>query len=74
MDKTSIHLNIRKARLRSGLSQEALASRIGISRQAYYNIESGHTNLLNSKLENIAFECGTTLACILLGDDNAETK
>ncbi len=74
MNKDSIHLNIRKARERAGLSQEELAFKIGISRQAYYNIESGHTNLLNDKLERIAGECATTLDYILLGDEDLRAK
>ncbi len=74
MDTTSIHFNIRKARLRSGLSQEELASKIGMSRQAYYNLESGCTKLIHAKLEHIAKECGTTLENILLGESDLGTK
>ncbi len=66
----NIQHNIRKARHDAGLSQEELASRIGISRQAYYNIESGRTRLIHKKLALIAKECQVPLKDLLPSDDN----
>ncbi len=66
----TIQYNIRKARLYSGLSQEKLAARIGISRQAYYNIESGRTRLIHKKLELIARECGVPLEDLLTSESD----
>lgn len=55
-----IYPNINAERARSGLSLEALASKLGVSRKTLYNwIEKG--NIPQQKLENMAdiFNCST---------------
>lgn len=54
MNTDIIRENIIKARKKLSMSQEMMAEKIGISRTAYANIESGRTCLINKNLCKIA--------------------
>lgn len=41
----SIHDNLRQLRLGSGLTQEQVAEKIGLTRQALSSYESGHSHI-----------------------------
>lgn len=77
MDKNSIKENLLKMRGRLGLSQEAMAEKLGISRTAYRNIESGKTRLISSHADKIASILGVSTEELLLGhnpdDGNASS-
>lgn len=49
------------------MSQSAMAEKLGISRNAYRNIEAGETRLISEMLDRIAAIFGTTAEEILLG-------
>ena len=61
--------NLTARRRGAGLTQAALAEKIGIDRNTYRNIESGSTMMLNPHLPAICRELGCTLEELLLGYD-----
>lgn len=67
MNTELLKRNIRKQRKVMGMTQEELARRIGISRQAYNNIEHGRTRLVNKKLGKIADQLCVSVDRLLLG-------
>ncbi len=54
MDDSSIKKNIVGLRKKSGLTQTEVADRIGISRTAYRNLESGSTKMINENIDKVA--------------------
>ena len=54
MDNDSIKDNIYRLRKKQALTQEQMANKIGISRNAYADIESGNTRVLSDKVERMA--------------------
>ena len=67
MDNNSVKDNISAIRRRNGLSQEAMAEKMGISRTAYRNIETGSTKLISDSIIKIAEILGTVPEELLLG-------
>ena len=67
MDNISVKKNIAGIRIRKGLSQEAAAEKMGISRTAYRNIESGDTRLISDSIGKMAEVFGVSVEEILLG-------
>lgn len=66
MNSDSIKNNIRKLRENSHYTQQDMADKLGISRTAYRQIESGETRLYSPHLDTIAALCGkSTEECIL---------
>lgn len=63
--------NIREQRKSLGLTQEEMARKLGISRQAYNNIEQGKTIMINRKLPRIADHLCVSVDHLLLGYDPA---
>ncbi len=63
--------NIREQRKSLGLTQEEMARKLGISRQAYNNIEQGKTVMINRKLPKIADQLCISVDHLLLGYDPA---
>ena len=63
--------NIREQRKSLGLTQEEMARKLGISRQAYNNIEQGKTIMINRKLPKIADQLCISVDHLLLGYDPA---
>jgi transcriptional regulator with XRE-family HTH domain len=53
------------------LTQEEMARKLGISRQAYNNIEQGKTVMINRKLPRIADQLCISVDHLLLGYDPA---
>lgn len=69
MNNKELKINLVKARESLQLTQEEMARKIGISRQAYVNLEHGKTHLLNKHLPIIARECGMSIDKLCLGYD-----
>lgn len=69
MNNFTLKNNILLARKRAHLSQEEIASQLGISRQAYVRIEHGSTVLFHRCLFKIAKVCKTNLAQLIFGDE-----
>lgn len=67
MDNSSVKKNIRESRRKSRLSQQEMADRLGMSRNAYRDIEQGKTKLINGNLEQIAMITGTSTERLILG-------
>ena len=67
MDNNSVKENISKLRRRLGLSQEAMAEKMGISRTAYRNIEAGKTRLMSENIDKIASILGISAEELMLG-------
>ncbi len=67
MDDQSIKKNIAGLRKKSGLTQTELADRIGISRTAYRNLESGSTRMLNENIDKVAEVLDRPVEEIVLG-------
>ena len=65
MDNNSIKDNIRRIRKRSGMTQEDMAHKLGISLTAYRDLERGATNIVNSNIARIAEITGTTTEEVL---------
>ncbi len=72
MDNSDVKENIFKYRRASGLSQTAMADKIGLSRTAYRNIEFGRTKIISDKLDVIASSLDTTPEVLLLGYQPSE--
>lgn len=74
MDNNSVKKNITALRKSLGFTQQEMAEKLGISRNAYRRIESGETALVNDYLMDIAAILGKTPDELLLGympDENA---
>ena len=67
MDNSSVKKNISRIRKASGISQTEMAERLGISRTAYRNIETGDTKLINDNVDRIASLLDTTSEELVLG-------
>lgn len=57
--------NVRRARKASGLSQEALAERAGISRRTVIALEAGEANISLSGLDHLAAALGTDFTTLV---------
>jgi len=69
MDEKTIKVNIQEERKKSGISQTAMANKLGMDRNTYHNIEKGSTRILNCHIRDIAAELGMTTERLLLGYD-----
>lgn len=67
MDNNSVKKNIAVLRKRLGLTQQEMAEKLGISRNAYRRIESGETALVNDYLLRIASILDMTADELVLG-------
>ena len=67
MDNTSIKNNIRKTRKARRLTQEEIATQLGISLTAYRDLEKGSTSILNTNLHKIASLLETPAEELVLG-------
>lgn len=74
MNKTMIKKNISDVRNSLKLTQAEMAEKIGISRQAYINLENGKTSPINKQISKMAEECGITEEKILFGVSHAEME
>ncbi len=72
MNNKSIKKNIAQKRNDSGLTQAAMADKVGMSRNAYRNLEQGDTRIINNKVDIIAEQLGTTTEGLLLGYEPVE--
>ena len=72
MTDQSIKHNILKVRESLNLTQEEMAKLIGLSRQAYINLEHGGTSLVNKWLFRMSEATGVELEVFLLGFDPRE--
>jgi transcriptional regulator with XRE-family HTH domain len=61
----AIGKQIREARLAAGLSQEALAAKIGMTRGNFVRIEKGQTNVTIESLLRVANGLGLKVAVLL---------
>ena len=66
MTEQSIKHNILKVRESLNLTQEEMAKMIGLSRQAYINLEHGGTSLVNKWLFRMSEATGVELEVFLL--------
>ena len=67
IDVRSIKERIRDARIKSGLSQDEMARRLGIKRNAYRAFEAGATQIVSPRLKDFAALTGCTPEFLLLG-------
>ena len=67
MDNGSVKKNISRIRKASGISQTEMAERLGISRTAYRNLESGDTKLISENVDRIAAVLEKTPEELVLG-------
>lgn len=67
MDNNSIRNRILQERKRLGLTQDEMGNKIGVSGNAYRDIEKGKTRLISNRLEKIAAVCGKSVEEIILG-------
>lgn len=74
IDVSSIKKRIRDAREKMGLSQEEMAQRLGIKRNAYRAFEAGSTQLVNLRLKDFAEQTGCTQEFLLLGYEPARPQ
>lgn len=74
MNKTMIKKNISDVRNSLKLTQAEMAEKIGISRQAYINLENGKTSPINKQISKMAEECWITEEKILFGVSHAEME
>ena len=72
MTDQSIKHNILKVRESLNLTQEEMAKMIGLSRQAYINLEHGGTSLVNKWPFRMSEATGVELEVFLLGFDPRE--
>ena len=54
MDERSVKENLKRVRKGLNLTQQEMADRVGLSRNAYVSLESGSTRMLNDALEKVA--------------------
>lgn len=67
MDEKQIKESIRRCREESGLTQKEIAQKIGISRNAYADLENGGTRIFNEHLEKIASETSRSVEELVFG-------
>jgi len=67
MDELKYKQSIRRSREECNLTQKELAEKIGISTNAYAEIESGKTRLFNEHLPLIAQETKRSLETLVMG-------
>ena len=65
--KKSVQDNIAEVRNSMNLTQAEMAHKIGISRQAYINLEHGKTSVINKQITKMAESCGLPEEKILFG-------
>ena len=67
MDNSSIKENIVRRRTAEGISQDEMAKRLDISRNAYRSIEKGESKVISDRLKDIADNLGISLEELVLG-------
>ena len=67
IDDSSIKHTIYFRRRMLGISQDEMASRLGIDRNTYGNLETGKTRIINRHMHAIAEQLGSSLEELLLG-------
>ena len=67
MDNSSIKENIVRRRTAEGISQDEMAKRLDISRNAYRSIEKGESRVISDRLKDIADNLGISLEELVLG-------
>lgn len=67
MDNSSVKDNISNFRKSLGLSQSEMAERLGMSRNAYRNLEKGMTKLISENVDKIAAVLNKSSEEIVLG-------
>ena len=67
MDDSSIKENIKKLRKERKMTQEAIANQLGISTNAYGEIERGSTSIMNAHVLRIAKLLDTSTEELVLG-------
>ncbi|GEM_PF-962497 len=67
MSKKDVKDNIAEVRNSMKLTQAEMAHKIGISRQAYINLEHGKTSVINKQITKMAESCGLPEEKILFG-------
>ena len=67
MDEKKVKENIRRAREESNLTQKEAAQRMGLSRTAYRNIESGGTRIFSDHITMLARITGRSEEELVLG-------
>jgi transcriptional regulator with XRE-family HTH domain len=67
MDNDSIKDNLYRLRKRLDMTQQQMADKIGISRNAYADLESGVTRILNEKIESVARLADVSVEELCLG-------
>ena len=67
MSNEDIKNNIAEVRNSLGLTQAEMAHKIGISRQAYINLEHGKTSVINKQITAMAKKCDLPEEKILFG-------
>ncbi len=74
MDTQAIGARIRAARERSGLTQAALATQVGVSRSAVAQWETGRAGQVGGNLAQIASVLGVGVEHLLLGGGGASVS
>ena len=69
----SLHIQIREARLKTGLTQREMAEQLCVGYHCYANFERGETRLFNRCLYRLADHLGTTPEELLFGERPDET-
>lgn len=67
MSDKKVKKNIAEVRNSMKLTQAEMAKKIGISRQAYINLEHGKTSVINKQISKMAESCGLPEEKILFG-------
>ena len=67
MDNDSIKDNLYRLRKKLDMTQQQMADKIGISRNAYADLESGVTRILNEKIESVARLADVSVEELCLG-------
>ena len=67
MSNSDVKKNIAEVRNSMQLTQAEMAHKIGISRQAYINLEHGKTSVINKQITKMAQRCGLPEEKILFG-------
>ena len=67
MSDKKVKENIAEVRNSMKLTQAEMAHKIGISRQAYINLEHGKTSVINKQITKMAERCGLPEEKILFG-------
>lgn len=67
MDELSVKDNLKRVRKRLNLTQQEMAERVGLSRAAYANLETGPTRIINDAVEKVAELADISLAELVTG-------